>query len=113
MTEAHSEPTLAGLRRSVARLLPEAMERALGSYRRFAEVDVSLITKEFKEHHQAGRVALAHLDALLKLANWASGDENADAAGRVQAEVEAMIGEAQRALATLRGSAQITDDDDL
>jgi hypothetical protein len=68
---------------------------------------VPLEAKEFKEHHTAGRTALAHLEALLRLARWAAlppGPAEPQAEDEDQA-IDAMLTEASRALAALRGDA--------
>jgi hypothetical protein len=99
--------TLETLRLGVARLLPQALEHAVGSYRAFVSAEAPLEAKEFKEHHTAGRTALAHLETLLRLARWAAlapgaAEESGEAAGAL-AEIEAMVGQADRALAEMRG----------
>lgn len=95
------EQTLAGLREEIARLLPEAMERAVASYRDFVALNAPTEAKHFKEHHMAGRTALAHLEALLKLARWATDDEAGVPHGEDAEAISAMVGEAQRAIAHL------------
>lgn len=55
----------------IARFLPDAIAKALTSYHRFATGDVSTDTREFSAHHTACKVAIAHIELLLKLARWA------------------------------------------
>ena len=51
--------------------LPEALSKALESYHRFSGRDVVQDTKEFSDHHAACKVAISHVELLLKLAKWA------------------------------------------
>lgn len=58
------------LRERIAKFLPRSMEIALGSYRH-----VTIMEKgdagDLKKQHEACKVAIAHLELLLKLARWA------------------------------------------
>ena len=104
-TETLAGQSLDSLRAAIARLVPEAMERAVGSYRDFVTVSVPLEAKEFKDHHTAGRTALVHLESLLRLARWAAipgagGDETATET--IGDDVDAMLIDASRALSALR-----------
>ncbi len=58
-------------RAQIALFLPDAIARALTSYHRFAEQSVPDGVKEFSAHHSACKVAIAHVELLLKLARWA------------------------------------------
>ncbi len=59
-------------RQRVAKFLPDAISKTLESYRYFMEGEVSVEeTKEFSARHTAAKVAIAHLELLLKLAKWA------------------------------------------
>lgn len=52
--------------------LPEALSRALESYHRFSKREAPQDdAKEFSAHHTACKVAIAHIELLLKLAKWA------------------------------------------
>ncbi|MAF98072.1 MAG: hypothetical protein CMH26_05490 [Micavibrio sp.] len=65
----------AKMRDDIAAFLPAAIEVAILSYQRFAEEEASAITalkaKEFKLHHDACKMALAHIELLLKLVSIA------------------------------------------
>lgn len=89
-------------RAAIARLVPDAMDRAVASYRRFVGVDIPLDAREFKEHHTAGRTALAHLEALLRLARWAARAGDAQDGSE---DFETMLEKAGAAVAALRGEA--------
>lgn len=89
-------------RAAIAQLVPDAMDRAVASYRRFVGVDVPLDAKEFKDHHTACRTALAHLEALLRLARWAA--RVGDAPDGAE-DFEGMLEKAGAAVAALRGEA--------
>jgi hypothetical protein len=58
-------------RAQIAHFLPDAISTALRSYQSFSKQDSSCEAKAFKEHHMACRVAIAHIELLLKLARWA------------------------------------------
>jgi len=58
-------------RMQIAGFLPEAIRTALNSYQHFSSKTVSDEEKEFKDHHNACKVAISHIDLLLKLARWA------------------------------------------
>lgn len=103
-TETLAGQSLDSLRTAIARLVPEAMERAVASYRDFVTLGVPLEAKEFKDHHTAGRTALVHLESLLKLARWAAlpgagdgGAENEDGD-----DLDSLLLDASRALTALR-----------
>ncbi|MEI6559988.1 MAG: hypothetical protein WCO00_16440 [Rhodospirillaceae bacterium] len=104
-TETLAGQSLDALRAAIARLMPEAMERAVGSYRDFVTLGVPLEAKEFKDHHTAGRTALVHLESLLRLARWAAqpGSEGEVAgSGAGSDTLDAMLLDASRALSALR-----------
>jgi hypothetical protein len=55
---------------TLRRILPNAIERAAQSYRRFSEQDEGEGAKSFSAHHSACKTALAHLLALSKLTQF-------------------------------------------
>ena len=55
----------------VASFLPAAIEKALASYHVFSDQDIPDDAKGFSAHHSACKVAIAHVELLLKLARWA------------------------------------------
>jgi hypothetical protein len=56
-------------RNQLAEFLPQAIRKAFCSYHSFMQGDPDdEKIKIFKEHHNAGKVALAHIELLLKLA---------------------------------------------
>ena len=59
------------VRMRIARFLPDAIARALTSYHSFSQAEVSNEAKEFSAHHSACKVAIAHIELLIKLARWA------------------------------------------
>lgn len=72
------------MRRSIAATLPHAMRIAVNSYKRFSEgekrawealtneeKEKTSRAKAFKEHHDACKVAIAHIKLLIELAQWA------------------------------------------
>lgn len=55
-------------RDDIARFLPDALEKAFKSYHDFMEQDVPEDAKGFGAHHTAAKVAIAHIELLMKLA---------------------------------------------
>jgi len=62
--------TLEDFRRDLSGWLPERLELAAASYRRFTTVDAPEDTKAFAAHQAACRASLAHIDLLMRLAHW-------------------------------------------
>jgi len=65
-----------GMRQDIAVFLPDAMKTAIQSYIRFSEDEATIpdneyTPKTFKEHHDACKVCIAHIELLIKLAKWA------------------------------------------
>ena len=62
-------------RKQIAEFLPEALNTAIASYQLFSEDEDSEKLKQeptkFKAHHDACKVAIAHIQLLIKLAEWA------------------------------------------
>lgn len=69
-------------RTQIAAFLPDAIQTAIQSYQDFADEQVTIpcdkdkkatnnTSKNFKDHHDACKVAIAHIELLLKLAKWA------------------------------------------
>ncbi len=59
----------------VREFLPDAIKTAFESYRAFMQQDVSAAPpKEFSDHHGACKAAIAHVNLLIKLAEWAELD---------------------------------------
>ena len=83
-------------RRQIARFLPDALAKALTSYREFtARDDLSKEgSKNFSLHHTACKAALAHIELLLKLAKWAHLPDAAAADHNHQIMLSGLIKEA-------------------
>ncbi len=60
-----------GMRERIAEFLPCALHRAIVSYENFMDREEQEKAGEFKAHHDACKVALAHIELLVKLARWA------------------------------------------
>ncbi len=58
-------------RRQISVFLPDAIARALDSYHSFSAQEPPDEAKEFTAHHNACKVAIAHIELLIKLARWA------------------------------------------
>lgn len=90
-------------RQQIAAFLPDAIARALTSYRLFMEREIDKdVPKAFSEHHGACKVAVAHIELLLKLARWA--DLPDVAGGNEQMMLAAMMAEAEKELAEITGA---------
>ena len=91
-------------RARIAEFLPDALLKAMRSYQEFvaredaAAADGKAAAKAFSEHHSACKVALAHIDLLLKLARWADLPDPADEDANRRMILEAVIGEAESEL---------------
>ena len=74
MTETEkSKHTLT--KEQVREFLPGAVQKACASYQEFMQKEVaSQDAKDFSAHHNACKVAIAHVNLLLKLAEWAEMD---------------------------------------
>ena len=62
-------------REEIAAFLPHALQTALESYKEFAGQSSPEAPKDFKAHHDACKVAIAHIQLLTKLAEWADIDD--------------------------------------
>jgi hypothetical protein len=59
------------MRKHVSEFLPAAISKALESYHSFAGQEIPEDSKGFSSHHSACKVAISHVELLLKLAKWA------------------------------------------
>lgn len=82
----------------IAAFLPDAIARALTSYHRFSKQDAPSEAKEFSAHHSACKVAIAHIELLIKLAKWADLPDAKAEDGNRQIILAAMMQEAQEEL---------------
>lgn len=91
-------------REQIASFLPDAIALALESYHRFSGQRVPDEAKEFKDHHNACKVAIAHIELLIKLARWADlPDQDAAQNNMEQAMLAAIMQEAQAELEAYEG----------
>lgn len=101
----------AATREQIAAFLPEAIRLAVESYRSFMEksADNSDI-KKFADHHKSAKVAISHIELLIKLARWADLPDGQLAGGL---EVEAFAGlmaAAEAEIRTYQDEDETTDD---
>lgn len=82
--------------------LPDAIRTALVSYQAFCQRDIGEDAKSFKEHHMACKVAVAHIELLLKLARWVNQAESQPQNGNDHVILGAMMREAEERLAEYR-----------
>ena len=65
-------------RGQIAAFLPRALATAIASYDLFLGQTDMNDPQKFKAHHDACKVALAHIELLLKLAQWAEVAEDCE-----------------------------------
>ena len=63
-------------RAHIAVFLPKALSKALSSYHEFMEQDIPDDAKGFSAYHSAAKVAIAHVELLMKMAKWTETSEN-------------------------------------
>ncbi len=80
-------------KKEIAEALPRAIKTALLSYQRFTAEEASEDAKSFKAHHDACKVAIAHIELLIKLTQWVG--EDAAREGVDDALMSQMIASAQ------------------
>jgi hypothetical protein len=85
-------------RARIAAFLPDAIAKALTSYQLFLEEGAHNDAKEFKAHHDACKVAIAHLELLIKLAQWADLPDPTAEGHNHQKMLEGVIGAAMEEL---------------
>ncbi|MBU0860125.1 MAG: hypothetical protein KJ667_09310 [Alphaproteobacteria bacterium] len=93
-------------RQRIATFLPDAIAKALTSYHVFSERAVDMEKpKEFSDHHSACKVAVAHIELLLKLARWADLPDKQDGAPNDRVMLGALLAEAEKELRDYKGIA--------
>lgn len=98
-------------REQIATFLPDAIAKALTSYHRFADSSIPDDPKGFSAHHGACKVAIAHVELLLKLARWADLPDAAVADQNTQVILSAMMAEANEKLAEYNQSLEQEEDE--
>jgi len=98
-----------GTRLQIARFLPDAIARALSSYHEFSQREVPKDAKEFSAHHSACKVAIAHIELLIKLARWADLPDAEAVNHNEQILLAAMLQEAENDLRGYRESQDFAD----
>ncbi len=97
----------AGMRERIAEFLPKALETAVASYTSFSQEETSASgdkkattdkAKTFKAHHDACKVALAHIELLMKLVKLADLPEPALSSALKQEELRVLIESGQAEL---------------
>lgn len=88
----------------IAGFLPDAIRTALNSYQKFSKKNVGDEEKDFKDHHTACKVAISHIDLLLKLARWADLPDSEIEGQNHQRVLAAAIEEAEKELKGYDGS---------
>ncbi len=64
-------------REQIAEFLPEAIKLAVNSYREFMlteenlDENANIIKRQFAVHHKEAKIAISHIELLIKLAKWA------------------------------------------
>ena len=96
-------------KRRISGFLPDAIAQALGSYYSFAQQDAPPEAKEFSAHHNACKVAIAHIELLIKLARWADVPEAGDQDRQVRAQLAEVLQRAQGEVEDYNERAKATD----
>ncbi len=94
-------------RQNVGEFLPDAISKALDSYYVFMDQAVPDDAKGFAAHHSACKVAIAHVELLLKLAKWAELPEEKTDNQQVQYDLAAMMANAEKELQKYKETAEI------
>jgi hypothetical protein len=84
-----------GTRRQIAGFLPDAIALALTSYHEFSQREPGGTQKDFAAHHTACKVAISHIELLIKLAKFADLPDPKAENHNKQIVLKAMLGEAQ------------------
>ena len=100
--ETGPAPELASARRALARRLGAWLDRAVSAYETVATRTPPEAVKDFAAHQAACRGALAHIEAVLRLA---ASEGGAEAGAEGGAAIDRLRREARAALARLRGDA--------
>ncbi len=83
-------------RAQIAAFLPGALKKALSSYKAFRKEKPPLNSpKDFKAHHDACKAVIAHIQLLLKLAEWAHLPDKSSSTEIDQTELAGMIKKAR------------------
>lgn len=97
-------------REQIATFLPDAIAKALTSYHRFADSSIPDDPKGFSAHHGACKVAIAHVELLLKLARWADLPDADSVDQNTQVILTAMMEEAHKKLEEYNQNMDAEDD---
>ncbi len=89
-------------RRQILRFLPSALRQALASYHTFSGNEIPEDSKGFSAHHNACKVAVAHIELLLKLANWAFREHEEEMEGEHKKAFQIMLQNAEEEVAAYR-----------
>ncbi|PCJ98574.1 MAG: hypothetical protein COA45_07595 [Zetaproteobacteria bacterium] len=54
----------------IAKFIPKALATAIASYQSFSQRNMTKELSDFKKHQDACKVAIAHIQLLVKLAEW-------------------------------------------
>lgn len=104
MTDADIGAALDRLRLDLGADLAEVLHAALDRYRDFAATTPPEDAKGFAAHQSAAKAALAHLDALIGLAEWAVKTAVPEETEGPDTDVADLIAQARRGLAGLHPS---------
>jgi len=101
-------------RAQVAAFLPRAISKVLESYHSFMKGDVfgeksNPDTQDFSDAHKAAKVAISHIELLIKLAKWA---DLPDATQGDDPEFRKLMERAEGDVAEFKAKMKDDDDDD-
>lgn len=102
----------ASARDRIAQFLPVALSAAMQSYQQFSEGEIADGAKGFTAHHTACKVAIAHIELLIKLARWADLPGAGPDDGAPQSALSAIMSAAQAELDRYHADRGDPDDDE-
>lgn len=80
-------------RQQIAAFLPDAIRLAIESYR--AHMIQQATDKTFSDHHKAAKVAISHIELLIKLARWADLPDKKELAAEEAADLAQLMASAE------------------
>lgn len=90
--------SLKSLKKNLKQALPQKIAEAIASYNEFTMMDVPEDAKSFSAHHSACKSAMAHIDALLKLARWSEEEFLKDDKSREKDDLSILLKKAKEAI---------------
>ena len=93
-------------RKQIAEFLPEAIELAVKSYKEFMQEGHGTKANgqpDFVDHHKSAKIAISHIELLIKLAKWADLPDATDAIMRNSDAFKSLMAAAEAEIAAYEG----------